>query len=47
MARGGRKRNAVKYFAALDWTAPVTATYRIRVTSFESGNTGDLIIERK
>ena len=39
--------DAVKYYASLDWTAPVTATYRIRVTSFESVNTGDLIIERK
>jgi hypothetical protein len=39
--------DTVKYYAALDWTAPGTATYRIRVTSFESVNTGDLIIERK
>lgn len=36
----------IKYMAGFDWEAPVTATYRLRVTSFESINTGDLIVTR-
>lgn len=34
------------YFAAFEWTAPATGTYRILVTSFESINTGVLKIAR-
>jgi len=37
----------VKYFAGLDWVASVSGTYRIRVTSFESVNTGVLAVTRK
>lgn len=29
-----------KYFAGFDWVAPATATYRLRLTSFENINTG-------
>ena len=36
-----------KYFAALDWTAASTGTYRIRVTFFESVITGTLRVSRK
>jgi hypothetical protein len=35
------------YFAGLDWTAPATGVYRLRVTSFESINTGGLTVTRK
>ena len=35
------------YFAAFQWTAPVTATYRLRVTTFESVSTGLVRIQRK
>ena len=35
------------YFAAIDWVAPQTGTYRLQVTSFESVNTGDLIVSRR
>jgi hypothetical protein len=34
------------YFAAFDWVAPATGTYRLRVTSFESVNTGELVVTR-
>src|SRR5262249_38956613 len=37
----------VKYFAGLDWVASATGTYRMRVTSFESVNTGELVVTRK
>ena len=39
--------DASNFFAALDWVAEATATYRMRVTSFESVNTGELIVRRK
>ena len=35
------------YLAGIDWVAPVSGTYRIRVTSFESLNTGELLVVRK
>jgi tetratricopeptide (TPR) repeat protein len=34
------------YFAAFEFVAPVTGTYRMRVTSFESVNTGELKVTR-
>jgi tetratricopeptide (TPR) repeat protein len=34
------------YFAAIDWVAEQTGTYRLLVTSFESINTGELIVIR-
>jgi len=34
------------YFAAIDWVAEQTGTYRLLVTSFESINTGELIVTR-
>jgi len=36
-----------KYFAAFDWTAPSSGTYRMRVTFFESVITGTLLVSRK
>jgi tetratricopeptide (TPR) repeat protein len=36
-----------KYFAAFDWTAPASGTYRIRVTFFESVITGTLRVSHK
>ena len=36
-----------KYFAAFDWIAPSTGTYRMRVTFFESVITGTLRVSRK
>jgi hypothetical protein len=36
-----------KYFAAFDWMAPSTGTYRMRVTFFESVITGTLLVSRK
>jgi len=38
--------DAKAYFAAFDWTAPATGTYRLRVSSFESINTGELDVTR-
>jgi hypothetical protein len=35
------------YFAAFEWTAPQTATYRLRVTFFEALNSGLILITRK
>lgn len=35
-----------RYFAAIDWTPPQTGVYRLRVTSFESVSTGDLVVSR-
>ena len=35
-----------KYFAAFEWKAATTGTYRIRVTSFEAVNTGLLTVTR-
>jgi hypothetical protein len=32
------------YFAAIDWVAAETGTYVLQVTSFESINTGDLVV---
>jgi tetratricopeptide (TPR) repeat protein len=34
------------YFAGFEWVAPQTATYYLQVTSFESINTGDLVVTR-
>ena len=34
------------YWAALDWVAPVTGTYVLRVTSFEAATTGQLVVTR-
>ena len=34
------------YHAAFDWVAPATGTYSLRVTFFESLNTGELIVSR-
>jgi tetratricopeptide (TPR) repeat protein len=34
------------YFAAFDWVATTTATYHLRVTFFESVNSGSLLVER-
>ena len=34
------------YFAAIDWVAPATGTYKLRVTSFEAVATGDLVVTR-
>jgi tetratricopeptide (TPR) repeat protein len=34
------------YFAAFDYVAPVAGTYRLQVTSFESVNTGELVVTR-
>src|SRR5262249_33880678 len=38
--------DANAYFAAFDWVAQTTATYRLQVTSFESINTGKLVVTR-
>jgi hypothetical protein len=38
--------DANAYFAAFDWAATTTATYRLRVTFFESVNSGSLVVER-
>jgi tetratricopeptide (TPR) repeat protein len=38
--------DAAKYFAAFDFVAPATGTYRLQVTSFESIDTGDLVVTR-
>ena len=34
------------YFAAFEWVAKTTATYRLRVTFFESVNSGELVVVR-
>jgi hypothetical protein len=34
------------YYAALDWVAPATGTYVLRVTSFEAALTGQLVVTR-
>ena len=38
--------DANAYFAAFDWTAPASGTYLLQVTSFESINTGELVVTR-
>jgi tetratricopeptide (TPR) repeat protein len=38
--------DANAYFAAFEWVAPATATYRLRVTFFESVNFGELVVTR-
>lgn len=43
-AVGSDDENA--YFAAIDWVAEQTGTYRLLVTSFEGINTGELIVTR-
>jgi tetratricopeptide (TPR) repeat protein len=43
-AVGSDDENA--YFAAFDWVAPETGTYLLQVTSFESINTGELVVTR-
>jgi tetratricopeptide (TPR) repeat protein len=34
------------YFAGFEWVAPETATYHLQVTSFESIDTGELVVTR-
>jgi hypothetical protein len=34
------------YFAGFDWVAPAAATYRLRVTFFESIITGSVVVAR-
>lgn len=34
------------YFAAFEYVAPIAGTYRLQVTSFESVNTGELVVTR-
>lgn len=34
------------YFAGFEWVVEVTGTYRLQVTSFESVNTGELVVTR-
>jgi len=36
-----------QYFAGFQWVAATSGTYRVRVTSFESVNTGDLVVSRR
>jgi hypothetical protein len=36
-----------QYFAGFEWVAEATGTYRVRVTSFEGVNTGDLVVSRR
>jgi hypothetical protein len=36
-----------QYFAGFQWVAPTSGTYEIWVTSFESVNTGDLVVSRR
>lgn len=36
----------IDYFAGLDWTAPATGTYLLRVTSFEGVSTGEMVVSR-
>jgi hypothetical protein len=38
--------DANAYFAAFDWVAKATGTYRLRVTFFESFNFGELLVTR-
>ena len=38
--------DANAYFAAFDWKAETTGTYRLRVTFFESVNAGELLVSR-
>jgi len=38
--------DAKAYFAAFDWAAQTTGTYRLLATSFESINTGELRVTR-
>ena len=38
--------DANSYFAAFDWVAQATGTYRLQVTSFESIDTGALVVTR-
>ena len=39
--------DAKGYFAAFEWPAAQTATYRLRVTFFEAINSGLLVVTRK
>jgi hypothetical protein len=39
--------DAKAYFAAFEWPAAQTATYRLRVTFFEAINSGLLVVTRK
>lgn len=38
--------DTVAYFAAFEWTANTTGTFLLRVTSFESVSTGELVVKR-
>jgi hypothetical protein len=35
------------YFAGIEWVPPAAGTYRMRVTSFEGVNTGNVLVARK
>jgi hypothetical protein len=39
--------DANSYFAAFQWVAPQSATYRLRVTFFEAVNSGQILVARK
>jgi hypothetical protein len=39
--------DANRYFAAFEWPAAQTATYRLRVAFFEAVNSGQLLVKRK
>ena len=39
--------DARQYFAQVDHVAEVTGTYQLKVTAFESVNTGDLLLTRR
>ena len=39
--------DARQYFAQVDYVAEVTGTYQLKVTSFESVNTGELLLTRR
>lgn len=39
--------DAKGYLAGLEWAAPSTGTYKLRVSSFEAVNTGVLVVTRK
>jgi hypothetical protein len=38
--------DTIGYMAAFDWIAEETATYTLLVTSFESVDTGTLVVDR-
>lgn len=46
MSSSTRASSKIWGMGTFDWVAPTAGTYRLRVTSFESINTGDLIVTR-